>query len=87
MPVSWTMRGAVYAVQAPSAPIAYSILSTPEPASVASTVTEACPMYAPSAFFSPSAFAEVSGAVVSSPPASVTVRVPCIGPWPGMVQW
>lgn len=37
------------------------------------------PTYAPSAFRSPSTFADVPGAVVSaSPPPLVTVGMPCI---------
>ncbi|SCL89934.1 hypothetical protein SAMN04883147_103775 [Streptomyces sp. DpondAA-F4] len=89
MPTSSTTTGVVYGCQAPSAPSAYSTVSTPEPASVAATATVAWPMYAPSASWSPSTVAEVSGAVVSSPPppSSVTVRTPFMAVWPGIVQW
>ncbi len=86
-PTSFTTTGAVYGCHSPSAPRAYSTVSTPDPSSVASTVTVAWPMYAPSPFLSPSTFAEVAGASVSSPLPSVTVRMPCIMPWPGIVQW
>ena len=68
----------MYGCQAPSAPTAYSTLSTPEPASVAVTLTDAEPTYSPWAFFCPSTLAEVSGAAVSSPPPSVTTRMPCM---------
>ena len=78
----------MYGCQAPSAPTAYSIrVDAGAASSVAVTATLAEPTYAPSAFWCRSTFAEVSGAVVSSPPPSVTVRMPCIGPWPGIVQW
>ncbi|CAM5611677.1 hypothetical protein SFUMM280S_01721 [Streptomyces fumanus] len=77
----------MYGCQAPSAPIAYSIRSTPEPASVALTATLAEPTYAPAAFRVPDTSAAVSGAVVSSPPPSVTTSTPFISPWPGIVQW
>lgn len=79
----------MYGCQAPVSPIAYSIRSTPEPpaSSVAVTVTRAEPTYWPCAFCVPVTWAAAEGAVVSSPLPSVTTRMPCIWPWPGIVQW
>ncbi len=54
---------------------------------MAERATVAAPTYSPLSFCVPVTFAVASGAVVSSPPPSVTVRMPCIWPWPGMVQW
>ncbi len=77
----------MYGCQAPESPIAYSTRSTPEPpSSLAWIITLAEPTYCPWEFCVPETWAEVSGAVVSSPVPSVTTRMPCIWPWPGIVQ-
>jgi hypothetical protein len=81
--------GVVYASQSPSAPTAYCMRSTPDPpsASVARMPTLADPTYCPCPFRIPLTSAVASGGVVSSPLPSVTTRMPCMDPWPGMVQW
>lgn len=74
VPTSWTITGAVYGCQAPSAPTAYSMVLTPDPVSDAVTVIVAIPRYAPWASFSPETVAEVSGAVLSSVGGAATAK-------------